>query len=252
MLTIPFEKLLEVLNEASQAVLEVYNQDFQVITKKDYSPLTQADKASQEIIVDFLGEITPNVPVISEEDELPEWTERQGWEYFWLLDPLDGTKEFIDKNNEFAINLALIHHNQPILGVIQLPALQCMYWAQKNKGAYKRINGITQRIQGRKNVPLQDRIAVMSRSHASVEDQQILDKHQIKQVIVAGSSLKFCFVAEGKADFYYRHNPTMEWDTAAGQIIVEEAGGKVVDANNQPLTYNKPNLLNSSFFCKMF
>ncbi|MCS6794401.1 MAG: 3'(2'),5'-bisphosphate nucleotidase CysQ [Raineya sp.] len=253
MFEIDIEKILEALHEASQAILEIYNQDFQIFAKKDFSPLTQADKASQEIIVNFLAEFTPDIPLISEEDDLPDWHERKQWEYFWLLDPLDGTKEFIDKNGEFTINLALIHRNQPVLGFIQVPALQSVYWAEKGKGTFKREKeGITQKIQGRKNVPISERIAVVSRSHASMEDKKALDKFQIKQVIVAGSSLKFCFLAEGKADFYYRHNPTMEWDTAAGQILVEEAGGKVLDEKNQPLTYNKPTLLNGSFYCKMF
>jgi 3'(2'), 5'-bisphosphate nucleotidase len=253
MFQIPIEEILKTLNEASNAILEIYNQDFQVLTKKDYSPLTQADKASQEIIADFLAEHTPDIPLISEEDDLPEWNERQHWEYFWLLDPLDGTKEFIDKNGEFTINLALIQKDNPVLGFIQVPALQCVYWAEKNKGAFKREKGgITQKIQGRKNIAPHERIAAVSRSHASMEDKKALDKYQIKHIILAGSSLKFCFLAEGKADFYYRHNPTMEWDTAAGQILVEEAGGKVFDEKNQPLIYNKPNLLNGSFYCKMF
>jgi 3'(2'), 5'-bisphosphate nucleotidase len=245
------ETILETIGQASEEIMKIYNQDFQVTQKQDNSPLTQADQISHQIITEFLEEHTPEIPIISEEDDLPNYDTRKKWKYFWLLDPLDGTKEFIDKNGEFTVNLALMQGSQPILGIIQAPALGTVYWAEKGKGAFKREK-ITQKIQVRKDIPLQDLVAAISRSHLAPEDKKMLEKYKIKKTIAMGSALKFCLLAEGKADFYYRFNPTMEWDTAAGQILVEEAGGVVLNEQGKTFSYNKNTLLNGSFMCKSF
>jgi 3'(2'), 5'-bisphosphate nucleotidase len=245
------EPILETLKQASEAVMRIYQTDFQFTQKQDHSPLTLADQASHQIIKEFLEEYTPDIPLISEEDEIPDYEIRKKWKYFWLLDPLDGTKEFIDKNGEFTINLALIQNNRPILGIIQVPAQQTVYWAEKGKGAFKR-NTFTEKITSRKSSHSDDYVAAISRSHLAEQDKAMLDKYKIKKTIAMGSSLKFCLLAEGRADFYYRYNPTMEWDTAAGQILVEEAGGVVLDDKNKVFLYNKPSLLNGAFLCKTF
>lgn len=245
------ETILETMRQASEEIMKIYSQDFQVAQKQDNSPLTQADQISHQIITEFLEEHTPQIPVISEEDDLPDYETRKTWKYFWLLDPLDGTKEFIDKNGEFTVNLALMEGSQPILGIIQAPALDTVYWAEKGKGAFKREK-LTQKIQVRKGILQKDLIAAISRSHLAPEDKKMLEKYKIKQTIAMGSALKFCLLAEGKADFYYRFNPTMEWDTAAGQILVEEAGGVVLNELGKTFSYNKKTLLNGSFLCKSF
>ncbi|MCU0436813.1 MAG: 3'(2'),5'-bisphosphate nucleotidase CysQ [Raineya sp.] len=245
------ETILETMRLASEEIMKIYSQDFQITQKQDSSPLTQADQISHQIITEFLEEHTPKIPIISEEDDLPDYNTRKKWKYFWLLDPLDGTKEFIDKNGEFTVNLALMQGTEPILGIIQVPASDTVYWAEKGKGAFKREK-LTQKIQVRKNVSTADIVAAVSRSHLAPEDKKMLDKHKIKKTIAMGSALKFCLVAEGKADFYYRYNPTMEWDTAAGQILVEEAGGVVLDEHGKTFGYNKTTLLNGSFLCKSF
>jgi len=245
------ELILETMGQASEEIMKIYQKDFQVTHKQDNSPLTQADQISHQIITEFLEEHTPKIPLISEEDDLPDYETRKKWKYFWLLDPLDGTKEFIDKNGEFTVNLALIQGTKPVLGIIYAPALQAVYWAEKGKGAFKREK-LTQKISARKEVAVKDLIAAVSRSHLAEQDKAMLEKHKIKKTIAMGSALKFCLLAEGRADFYYRYNPTMEWDTAAGQILVEEAGGVVLDENNKVFSYNKASLLNGSFLCKSF
>jgi 3'(2'), 5'-bisphosphate nucleotidase len=247
------EAILKTIEKAGKEILSIYQQDFQVFRKQDLSPITQADTISQQVITEFLSEHTPDIPIISEEEDLIDWEERKNWEYFWLLDPLDGTKEFIDRNGEFTINLALIHQNRPVLGLIHTPVLQVTYWAEQGKGSFKRgKEGFTEKIQGRKKVSSKDLVAAVSRSHLSVEDKKMLEKYKIKQTVAVGSALKFCLLAEGQANFYCRHEPTMEWDTAAGQILVEEAGGVMFDTEGKPFTYNKPTMLNGAFVCKMF
>lgn len=244
--------ILEAIQNASKEILSIYQQDFQIFRKQDRSPVTQADRLSHQILTEFLTDHTPDIPIISEEEEIVDWEERKSWEYFWLIDPLDGTKEFIDKNGEFTINLALIHQNLPIFGVIHAPATQTTYWAERKQGAFRRNKQGTEAIKGRKKIAKKERVAAISRSHLAPQDKQMLEKYQIKHTIALGSALKFCLLAEGKADFYYRFNPTMEWDTAAGQILVEEAGGVMLNENGEVFTYNKPSMLNGAFLCKMF
>ncbi|MDX1903964.1 MAG: 3'(2'),5'-bisphosphate nucleotidase CysQ [Thermonemataceae bacterium] len=245
------DMILELLEDVGREIMQIYEQDFEVFRKKDLSPITLADQISHQIITEFLHQHTPDIPVISEENDIPAFEERKNWQYFWLLDPLDGTKEFVDKNGEFTINLALIEGTKPIAGFIQVPAISTTYWAELGKGAFKQ-KGFKKRIQTRQSVPTGQRIAAISRSHLAQEDKEKLEEYQITQTIAMGSALKFCLLAEGKADFYYRYNPTMEWDTAAGQIIVEEAGGKVLDSQGNIFSYNKFSLLNDSFLCTAF
>jgi len=254
---------------AGEAILEVYDSDFAVEHKDDKSPLTLADKKSNEIIENVLEQtITVNnstVPILSEEGRETPYDERKKWEYFWLVDPLDGTKEFIKRNGEFTVNIALIHKHKPILGIIYIPVKDVFYFAAANFGTYKLENSgiltdnlsIEELIDKSQKLPLHSNdkttlTVVGSRSHTSEEFtefvKQLNQKHENVEFISSGSSLKLCLVAEGKADVYPRFGPTMEWDTAAGQAIVEQAKGTVMETeSNEPLNYNKSNLLNPFF-----
>jgi 3'(2'), 5'-bisphosphate nucleotidase len=241
--------LLTVAKDAGQAILEVYNTDFTVERKEDKSPLTLADKSSHDIITGHLKKHYP-YPVLSEEGRDIPYEERRGWDQFWLVDPLDGTKEFIKKHGDFTVNIALIHRGRPVLGVIFIPATGVFYHAVKGEGSFKIENGETERLPLRAG---RDRLTIVgSRSHVTKELEDYIkamrNTYGEIDAISIGSSLKFCMVAEGKADVYPRLGPTMEWDTAAGQIIVEEAGGQVVEfETREPLRYNKQNLLNPFF-----
>lgn len=245
-MNIDIQTLVDIAQKAGQKILEVYNSgDFGVEVKSDQSPLTVADKLANTIIVDALLQHYPTIPIVSEEGENVDFETRKDFEYFWLVDPLDGTKEFIHKNGDFTVNIALIHNNIPILGVIYVPVYDTTYHGMVMLGAYKIENGTQSRITvSHKD---KDLIAVGSKSHATEEDQKVLSRYDIKSFTSRGSSLKFCMIAEGKADLYYRGGPTMEWDTAAGHAILLAAQGKV-----EGLSYNKKNLLNGSFLCKGF
>ena len=243
--------------EAGKEILNIYhNADFSEIVdfKADDSPLTSADKASHRLIMDQLTDKYPNIPVISEEGKDIDYKSRKDWEYFWLVDPLDGTKEFIKKNGQFTVNIALIHRHEPVVGVIYTPVTEELYLAAKDgyaedmkAGAYKQElpkNPKPIEVNSKK----EKLVAVRSSSHASDEEEDLLAKYGVTESISRGSSLKFCMVAEGKADIYYRHGPTMEWDTAAGQVVVECAGGKVLQGTGpEPFAYNKEILRNGSF-----
>ncbi len=242
---------------AGRAILEVYHHaDFSQVVdfKADQSPLTLADQASHRVIAPALQKHYPNIPLISEEGEETDYATRRQWEYFWLVDPLDGTKEFIKRNGQFTVNIALIHHHRPVLGVIYAPVTEELYFATQpgyaddlEVGGYKQTaGGAVDTLRVRRSS--EKRIAVRSSSHASDEEEQILRQHGVTESIARGSSLKFCMIAEGKADIYYRHGPTMEWDTAAGQAIVEAVGGKMFQGiSDQPFVYNKESLRNGSF-----
>ena len=247
----------EIAIEAGKAILDIYHHaDFSQIVdfKADDSPLTTADKASHLVIMDRLSSKYPHIPIISEEGKNIAYATRKGWEYFWLVDPLDGTKEFIKRNGQFTVNIALVHQGKPVVGVIYTPVTEELYLAVKEgyaedlkAGAYKQqlpANPVPIQVNDKK----QNLIAVRSSSHASEEEEGLLNRYGVTESISKGSSLKFCMVAEGKADIYYRHGPTMEWDTAAGQAVVECAGGKVLqETGPHPFVYNKESLLNSSF-----
>ena len=271
--TIQYDKLILTTilaaKRAGEAILEVYDSDFAVEQKDDKSPLTLADKRSHEIIENVLEQtVTANnstVPILSEEGKEIPYDERIKWEYFWLVDPLDGTKEFIKRNGEFTVNIALIHKHKPVLGIIYIPVKDVFYFAAINFGAYKLENSgiltenlsIEELIDKSQKLPLNSNdkttlTVIGSRSHTSEEFtefvKQLNQKHENVEFISSGSSLKLCLVAEGKADVYPRFGPTMEWDTAAGQAIVEQAKGTVMETEtNEPLSYNKSNLLNPFF-----
>lgn len=245
------ESMVNLAIVAGKQIVEVYETtDLAAITelKDDHSPLTLADKLSHEIIYTGLQALYPHIPVLSEEGRHTPYQERKSWQQFWLVDPLDGTKEFIKRNGEFTVNIALIRQNYPVFGVIYAPIPQTLYVGSTTGGAFKREkDGIWQsiRVSGRQT----GLIAAGSRSHADAAEADVLRTFDLADKISIGSSLKFCLLAEGKADVYYRHGPTMEWDTAAGQAIVEAAGGKVLDVHRQRFAYNKPSLTNSSFLC---
>jgi len=269
--------------EAGQAILDVYKQDFDVSYKEDRSPLTLADQRSHNIIVDHLTDPSvKNLPILSEEGKDIPFEQRSEWEYFWLIDPLDGTKEFIKRNGEFTVNIALIYQHRPILGVIYAPVNNVFYFASEGLGSFKLKNDnvfefldgktseinrdsvLKEIIKHSDKLPCYDTpldthgsklVIVGSRSHPSKEFEAFVEtmrtRYEKVEVISSGSSLKLCLVAEGRADLYPRLGPTMEWDTAAGQAIVEQANGSVLNyETGEPLQYNKKNLLNSWFIVK--
>lgn len=247
---------------AGKEILNVYDSDFAVEQKDDKSPLTLADKNAHNAICEILK--PNNIPVLSEEGKSIEYAERSKWEYFWMVDPLDGTKEFIKRNGEFTVNIALIHKQKSILGVIYVPVTKTLYFAAENIGCYKseisnlkfENDTLEQVIKSSQKLPLETVntkfTIVASRSHLSEETEMFIaglkNHHKEVEFISSGSSIKLCLVAEGSANVYPRFAPTMEWDTAAGQAICEIAGKKVIDyTTNQNLLYNKPNLLNNWF-----
>lgn len=250
---IDVKKIIAIAEEAGKEIMKIYDtDDFAVTDKSDNSPLTKADKAGNAVIVAALKNTYPEIPIISEENKMIEYADRKDWNYFWLVDPLDGTKEFIKKNGEFTVNIALIRNGKPVLGVVGIPAKNQMYYAVENKGAYKiDEHGVETKLYV--NEAKQDEIALIgSRSHPSPEfDAYLKDmegKYATVNFVPAGSSLKFCLVAEGKADVYPRLGPTMEWDTAAGHALVLEAGARVkVYGQDGDLKYNKESLLNPFF-----
>lgn len=255
-MNIGFENIKRIAVLAGNEILRIYNDDLlskSVDYKSDQSPLTLADRASNAIIVKSLEELYPEIPILSEEGRDINYEERKNWQKFWLVDPLDGTKEFIKRNGEFTVNIALIEKGYPVLGVVYAPVLDKLYIGDaKSKRALMILNEseeITLKINNKES----ERIAVGSRSHSSEDEKELLKKYDVVETIAIGSSLKFCMVAEGKADIYYRHGPTMEWDTGAGQAVVEAAGGTVAYMEtNSRFCYNKQNLLNGSFLVKGF
>ncbi len=247
------EEIKKIAKEAGEKILDIYeNEDFSktIDFKSDDSPLTVADKASHVIIEKGLLALPIQYPILSEEGAHQTYDERKYWTSFWCVDPLDGTKEFINRNGEFTVNIALIENGVPVLGVIYSPVLDKMFYGSTQDGAFVETeNGVEKIAVNNKKENL---IAVRSKSHAAPEEEELLAKYPVSDATSMGSSLKFCLVAEGKADIYYRHGPTMEWDTAAGQAIVQAAGGVVLNAEGKVFTYNKENLRNGSFLCKGF
>jgi 3'(2'), 5'-bisphosphate nucleotidase len=233
--------------DAGQRILEVYRRDFGVEHKHDQSPLTEADRVAHELIVARLRALTPPLPVLSEESTASEYSARATWQRFWLVDPLDGTKEFIKRNGEFTVNIALIEHGRPVLGVVHVPVRGETYSACTGVGAFRQKGGAApESIHVRRFTGTRPMV-VASRSHAGKETEAFLHSIGEHDVTSMGSSLKFCLVAEGKADVYPRLGPTMEWDTAAAQCVVEQAGGRVTDVHGHALRYNKPDLHNPWF-----
>lgn len=252
---IQMAKIVSITKLAGKAILNIYHDaEFsQVVNfKSDNSPLTLADRAAHDVIVDQLDKTYPDIPIISEEGAEIPYEKRKKYQIYWLVDPLDGTKEFIKRNGEFTVNIALIENGVPVLGVVHVPVVDVTYYGSGESGAFM-SEGTAEPRQIKINHKDANRIAVRSKSHPSPEEEIVLDQYQVVESISRGSSLKFCMVAEGKADIYYRHGPTMEWDTAAGQAVVEAAGGKVLSGTGpEPFVYNKPSLLNSSFLCLGF
>lgn len=241
--------VIEVAKEAGRRILEIYEAGFKVERKGDQTPLTEADMAAHEVIDDGLGVLTPELPVLSEESADVPFEERRRWRRYWLVDPLDGTREFIKRNGEFTVNIALIDEGEPVLGIVYAPVLGVNYYACRGQGAYKREAMNPPRpIHARPWAGGRVTIAG-SRSHRGVGLERFLTNLGEYELIPMGSALKSCLVAEGRADLYPRLGPTSEWDTAAAQCIVEEAGGRITDTAMRVLRYNtKASLLNPHFF----
>lgn len=240
---IDINEIKNIALKAGKAIMQVYERDFAIYEKEDKSPLSEADLLSNKVICEALAKF--NLPILSEENSIISFEERKNWEYFFLVDPLDGTKEFIKRNGEFTVNIALIHKQSPVLGVVYAPALNLMYSAKKGEGAFKNdellplaLNKDTYKI-------------VASKSHMSDETKDFIDKLEVdkkKELISMGSSLKLCLVASDEADIYPRLAPTMEWDTAAADAIVRETKKMSYDFySKKPLLYNKENLKNPYF-----
>ncbi len=243
------DPIIELAIEAGRQILEIYQDGFEVTDKMDNTPLTDADLASHRTVTEGLSRLTPDIPILSEESDSIPFDERKQWSRYWLIDPLDGTREFIKRNGEFTVNIALIEDHQPILGVIQVPANSILYYAWRDGGAWKKMPE-EQATKIHVRPPSEEQLIVAgSRSHQSEAITGFLEKVGSHRIFPMGSSLKSCLVAEGQADLYPRLGPTSEWDTAAAQCIVEEAGGQITDTQMQPLRYNtKESLLNPHFF----
>jgi 3'(2'), 5'-bisphosphate nucleotidase len=246
------DPILKLAIAAGKAILTVYNdpkEDFDISIKADNSPLTKADKVAHKIIAKGLQSLYPEIPLISEEGRNILFEERRGWTRFWCVDPLDGTKEFIKRNGEFTVNIALIEQGLPVFGVIYAPVQDVLYFGDHKRGSWKQVPG-QKAVPLRSNVKTGNWTAVGSRSHAETAESEILAQYPVDNFIAIGSSLKFCMLAEGKAQIYLRKGPTMEWDTAAGQAIACFSGCSVETLEGKPMVYNKQSLVNSGFLCK--
>jgi 3'(2'), 5'-bisphosphate nucleotidase len=238
--------VIDMTREAGRAVMAHYGTAAGVEEKDDRSPITLADRAAHRILAEGLRRLDPAIPVISEEGRLVPAEERRAWRRFWLVDPLDGTKEFIKRRAEFTVNVGLIEDGEPVLGVVLAPALDLLYWASKGGGAWRQQGTApAERIVSRPAVPGAALTVVESLSHPSPELEVYLQTIPVARRVKAGSSLKFCWVADGRADVYPRLGPTMEWDVAAGDCIYRQSGQD--GQRSSPLTYNKPDLRNASF-----
>jgi 3'(2'), 5'-bisphosphate nucleotidase len=246
----PNQLLLEVTalaREAGRAILEVYASSFRVQEKADSSPLTEADLRSEKLILAGLRRIAPEVPVLSEESGQVPWATRRNWSRLWVVDPLDGTKEFVQRNGEFTVNIALVDNHRPVLGIVHAPALERDYYACEGVGAFRsdaKDAGRPIRAANRGTGPVR---VVGSRSHRGSSLDGFLARVGPHELVEVGSSLKLCLVAEGQADVYPRLGPTCEWDTAAGQCVLEQAGGQVLKLDGEPLAYNREDTLNPFF-----
>ncbi|MDJ0738614.1 MAG: 3'(2'),5'-bisphosphate nucleotidase CysQ [Gammaproteobacteria bacterium] len=240
--------MLSIAKAAGAAILDIYHQDFAVDHKDDSSPLTAADLASHRTIVQGLAGLDADIPVLSEEGADIPFAQRRDWERYWLIDPLDGTREFVKRNGEFTVNIALVEHGRPTLGVVHVPVTGISYVGVAGEGAWKLdADGEGREIQVAAALHRPVRVAG-SRSHAGDSLKRFLERLGEHEIVSMGSSLKLCLVAEGAADVYPRLGPTSEWDTAAAQAVVEAAGGRVTDTALEPLRYNtKESLLNPHF-----
>jgi len=237
-----------IAEQAGRAIMAIYADGFSVTAKDDHSPLTEADLAAHRLIVAALNTLTPQWPVLSEESSAEAVAERLRWPRYWLVDPLDGTREFIKRNGEFSVNIALVDHHESVLGVIHAPvAGYCCSGARGHDAEMIEADGSRRRLQARSERPACLRVAG-SRSHGAARLALVLDRIGDHECIAMGSALKFCLIAAGSADVYFRFGPTCEWDTAAGQAIIEAAGGQVTDLDLKPLRYNqRDHLINPDF-----
>ncbi len=240
------EGICKIARIAGEKILQIYQRDFDVQIKSDSSPLTEADLAAHQIIAAGLAELTPEIPVLSEEDANIDWSVRQTWRQFWLVDPLDGTKEFINKNGEFTVNIALIEEGKPVLAVVYAPVLDKLYFTDKQYSYLTTAEKANVRLQVVK--PGETLKVVGSRSHPSSDLASYLEKLGDYEMVSVGSSLKFCLIAEGLADIYPRLGPTMEWDTGAGHCVAEKAGAIVCKLDGQALRYNQQESLLNPYF----
>ena len=246
-----FSNLLDLAKNAAicagQEILKIYTEDdFGVVYKNDESPLTKADQAAHDIIVNKLK--SSSLPILSEEGAEIPFAERSKWDYFWMVDPLDGTKEFIKKNGEFTVNIALIHNGIPIMGVVYTPVTSELFYALQGCGAYKLVEGHTHPLQKSANETLEDLRVVASRSHLNEETKSFMNQLVSPEIVSMGSSLKFIVLSEGNAEVYPRFAPTMEWDSAAAHAICNEVGLEVFNVKTKrALEYNKEDLLNPYF-----
>jgi 3'(2'), 5'-bisphosphate nucleotidase len=243
------DEMRNIAREAGAAVMEVYGTPFATVEKIDRSPLTEADLAAHRIISRRLRELTPELPLLSEEGREVSFAERRGWTQYWLVDPLDGTREFVKRNGEFTVNIALIQDHTPLLGVVWSPVTERLYSGGRGLGAFRESSAASRvRIQVQRAQPTGLPRVVGSRSHGNARLQAALQRLGPYDLVAMGSSLKLCLVAEGAADIYPRLGPTSEWDTAAGHAVVNAAGGRVVDLHGQELRYNtRESLLNPEF-----
>ena len=245
-------ELVAVTRRAGAAILDVYESDFEVARKADASPLTQADLAAHEVIATALGELTPGTPLLSEESEPPPYSERRRWHRYWLVDPLDGTREFVDRNGQFTVNIALIDGGEPILGLVGVPTRGQVFVGHiADRRAECHEHGSVRTIAGRPMTPHRPVTVVASRSHRNARLERYLESLAgsfpgIERRAV-GSSLKLCMLADGGADLYPRLGPTSEWDIAAAHAVLAAAGGAVRRLDGQPIVYNKPEFLNPDF-----
>ncbi|MBA8683267.1 3'(2'),5'-bisphosphate nucleotidase CysQ [Stenotrophomonas tumulicola] len=242
------ETVIAIAQDAAAAIMQVYAAGFDVILKDDDSPVTAADLAANQCIVDGLSRLTPDLPILSEESPLVDWETRRHWGAYWLVDPLDGTREFIKRNGEFSVNIALVYQGAPTFGVVLAPVTGLAWHAMRGEQAYRR-QGLHDTVL-RTRVPAQAPLRVAaSRSHRSPRTQALLQRMGDIETVAQGSSLKFCRIAEGGLDVYPRLGPTSEWDTAAGQCVLHAAGGVVLSAaTGKPFRYNRrESLLNGDF-----
>ena len=241
-------EIVEISKVAGKEILRIYNgEEFNIISKADNSPLTQADIASHTIIKKALSEISPSIPILSEEESEISFKERSRWRKYWLVDPLDGTKEFINRNGEFTVNIALIEDNKSIMGVVHIPCEKQTFFGDSENGSFviDENNKVDRLNINKKN---DDQILLVSRSHLSEDQRKFLSIQDDFKVMNRGSSLKFCLVASGIADIYMRLGPTSEWDTAAGEAVVKFAGGIVMNIDRSEIKYNKKSHFRNKHF----
>ncbi|MDB3954100.1 3'(2'),5'-bisphosphate nucleotidase CysQ [Alphaproteobacteria bacterium] len=239
--------LVKLADQAGEAIMKIYATDFKAKFKEDNSPVTEADVAAEAIILRGLSALTPDIPAIAEEQMAAGTAPELDGDLYWLVDPLDGTKEFLNRNDEFTVNIGLVNGNRAILGVVFAPALNSSYWGALGHGALYRDYSGTKKLTVRKTPP--EGITVIgSRRHGkNSELEKLLKDYTVKDNMTAGSSLKFCLVAAGEADMYPRYGPTSEWDTAAGHAVLESAGGHVTNPDGTLFLYRKPKFRNSNF-----